>query len=389
MLNPSRGGDGKPWVSLAAIGAPVRVDGDRQAAERNLMKSTFAFAASLAILVQVFNTALHAQEFNRETALVLAVQKVMPSVVSIKTEKNNSWGKKDGIGTGVLVDERGFVVTNRHVITGAARIVVALQDKSEVNAQVVIEDANNDLAILKLPGDKTYTAIHFGPGTDLKLCETVIAIGHPYGYTNTVTTGIISSLGREITMPGGERLANLTQHSACINPGNSGGPLLNINGELIGINVALREGAQGIAFALNADSVQQVLARHLSASKLSQVCHGLLVKETVVKPTGVARQQVVIEKVASSSPAADGGLRSGDVILTLAGRAVINRFDVERAFWAYKPGDRIEATVLRAGHERNVAMTLSRGAESFASVGEDNETKPGHPVEVIQTASQR
>ena len=93
--------------------------------------------------------------------------------------------------------------------------------------------------------------------------ETVIAIGHPFGYTNTVSTGIISALGREITMPEGEVLGNLIQTNASINPGNSGGPLLNINGELIGINVALREGAQGIAFALNADTVQQVLSKHL------------------------------------------------------------------------------------------------------------------------------
>ena len=352
------------------------------------MKCICAPAVSLALLALAISPTLNAQEFNRETALVVAVQKVMPSVVSIKTEKNNSWGKKDGIGTGVLVDERGYVVTNRHVVNGASRIVVALQDKSEVTAKVVIEDPRNDLAILKLPSSKTYVAVRFGPGTDLKLCETVIAIGHPYGYTNTVTTGIISSLGREITMPGGERLTNLTQHSACINPGNSGGPLLNINGELIGINVALREGAQGIAFALNADSVQQVLSRHLSASKLFKVRHGLLVKETVVKPTGQARQRVVIEKVASNSPASEAGLKSGDVILKLAGWTVTNRFDVERAFWNYKPGEKIEATVLRAGHETLVAMTLIQGPEAFASLEDDTETRPANSSEVVQTASQ-
>jgi serine protease Do len=353
------------------------------------MKTFFAPVVSLALFGLAFDApAVKAQEFNRETALVLAVQKVMPSVVSIRTEKNNSWGKKDGIGTGVIVDERGYIVTNRHVVNEVSRIVVALQDKTEQVAEVVLEDSRNDLAILRLPERKKYPAVSFGPGTDLKLCETVIAIGHPYGYTNTVTTGIISALEREITMPAGERLTNLTQHSACINPGNSGGPLINVNGELIGINVALREGAQGIAFALNADSVQQVLSKHLSASKLSNIQHGLVVKETVVKPSGKDRQKVVVEKVSSDSPAAEAGLKKGDVIVKLAGRSVSNRFDLERAFWAYKPGDKVEAVVMRSGHETNLAMTLIRGSESVTQVTEEPQTNPG-TGEPIQTASQR
>jgi len=353
------------------------------------MKLFVAPVASLALVVLAATTpVVNAQEYNRETALVVAVQKVMPCVVSVKTEKNNSWGKKDGIGTGVLVDERGYVVTNRHVVAGASRVLLVLQDKTEVVAQVLVEDSRNDLAILKLPGRKTYPAISFGPGTDLKLCETVIAIGHPYGYTNTVTTGIISALDREITMPGGERLTNLTQHSACINPGNSGGPLVNINGELIGINVALREGAQGIAFALNSDSVQQVLSKHLSANRLSKVRHGLVVRETVVKPTGQSRQRVVVEKVASESPAAEAGLKSGDVIVKLAGRSVSNRFDVERAFWAYKAGDKVEATILRAGYEKSLALTLLRGSDAVATVSEDTGARPGSGDPIV-TASQR
>jgi serine protease Do len=351
------------------------------------MKSFIASIATLSLLV--LPSLSNAQDYKRETPISKAVKKVMPSVVSIKTEKNNSWGKKDGIGTGVVVDERGYVVTNRHVINGAVRILVVLQDKTEVSVQPVLEDAQNDLAILKLPAGKTYRATSFGPGSDVELGETVIAIGHPYGYTNTVTTGIISSLGREITMPGGERLTNLIQHSACINPGNSGGPLININGELIGINVALREGAQGIAFALNADSVQKVLSRHLSANKLSQVQHGLVVKENVVSPEGQGRQQVVIEKVASASPAGEAGLKSGDVIVKLAGRTVTNRFDVERAFWAYKAGDKVEATVIRAGHETSLALTLIRGTEAVAALGDDTENGSATTAEVVQTASQR
>src|SRR5262249_33044819 len=151
---------------------------------------------------------------------------------------------------------------------------------------------------------------------------------------NTVSTGIISALGREITMPGGETLTNLIQTDASINPGNSGGPLFNINGELIGINVALREGAQGIAFALPAEMVQQVLSRHLSAAKVARVAHGLGCHEWIPDEEGLVRQQVVVDQVTERSPAALAGLQRGDVILRVGDRPVANRFDVERAMWS-------------------------------------------------------
>jgi serine protease Do len=304
-------------------------------------------------------------EFNRENPLVLAVRKVKPSIISLKVERKSQWGKKEGIGTGVIIDERGYAITNRHVAGGASKIQVALPDKTEVNAQLVFEDPINDLAILKLPAGK-YQPLVLGPGSDLMEGETVIAIGHPYGLTNTVSTGIISALGREIDLGANTHLTNLIQHTACINPGNSGGPLVNINGELIGINVALREGAQAIGFALNSETVKRVLSRHLSAAKVSQVQHGLTCSETV-QPHGPNRQNVVVDKVAGNSPAAAAGLQSGDVILKLGDQAISNRFDVERAFWSYKAGDQVQATVLRAGQPTSVALTLPRSSGIIAA----------------------
>ncbi len=325
------------------------------------MKSLSPVAAVLSVLSLLSSLpAASAQETSRETPITRAIRKVKPSIISIKVERQGNWGKKEGIGTGVIFDERGYAVTNRHVIGGASRVLVSLVDKTEVKAQVMVEDVNNDLAILRLPAGKKYQPLSFGPGSDLMEGETVIAIGHPYGYTNTVSTGIISALGREILMPGDVRLSNLIQHSACINPGNSGGPLININGELIGINVALREGAQAIGFAINIDMVKRVLARHLSAQKMSKVHHGLTCHELVQGLHGANRQKVVVDEVASNSPAAEAGLKSGDVIVKVGDRAVSNRLDIERAFWSYKPGDRVEATVLRAGQATHVALTLNR-----------------------------
>jgi serine protease Do len=191
--------------------------------------------------------------------------------------------------------------------------------------------------------------------------ETVIAVGHPYGYTNTVSTGIVSALGREITMPSGETLTNLIQTDASINPGNSGGPLLNINGELVGINVAIREGARGIAFALPAEEVQRSLAKYLSAATLARVTHGLVCGERVPRD-GPVRQQVVVEQVAERSPASRAGFHKGDTILRIGDRPVSNRFDVERALWSLHPGDIVEARVLRDGQLVQTTMTLGRSA---------------------------
>lgn len=326
----------------------------------------------LAIALSVLSLFLHvptalAQEFNRENALVLAIRKVKPSIISIRVERAGNWGgKKEGIGTGIVIDERGYAVTNRHVIAGAQRIQVVLIDRTLVSAELVAEDSKNDLAILKLPGGKKYQPLSFGPGSDLMEGETVLAFGHPYGYDFSVSTGIISALGREITMSGDVHLTNLIQHSACINPGNSGGALVNINGELIGINVALREGAQAIGFAINTDTVKRVLSRHLSAARMSKVEHGLTCTE-VVQPRGPNRQKVVVEKVASNSPAAAAGLKSGDVILKLGNHAVSNGFDVERAFWSYQAGDILEAVVLRGGETTAVALTLPSGNSSIVA----------------------
>jgi serine protease Do len=309
-------------------------------------------------------------QYSRRTPIVEAVQKTRASIVAVKVEKRSSWGRKEVGGTGVVVDERGYVVTNRHVVAGGDRVVVHLADGAELAAKIVVEDAAHDLAVLRLATTRRLQALPFGPSGDLMVGETVIAIGHPFGYTNTVSTGIVSALGREVSMPTGEVLRDLIQTNASINPGNSGGPLLNINGELIGINVALREGAQGIAFALSSDSVQQVLSRHLSAARVAGVNHGLCCAETTRETEGLGRQHVFVQDVRGA--AADAGLQRGDEVVSVAERPVINRLDVERAVWDRKAGDRVTVTVLRDGKEVAVALTLGGAAgERHAAAPKD------------------
>lgn len=297
-------------------------------------------------------------QYSRRTPIVEAVEKTRSAIVTVSVEKANpDGGRKEIVGTGVVVDERGYVITNCHVVTGAESVRVLFNNDTRLTATIITEDPLHDLAILRVKSDKALTSLAFGPSSDLMVGETVIAVGHPFGYTNSVSTGIVSAVGREITMPAGDTLRGLIQTDASINPGNSGGPLLNINGELIGINVAFREGAQGIAFALSADSVEQVLSRHLSASKVAGIRHGVRCTEKV-EEAGKNRQKLVIAEVASETPAAFAGLKQGDTLIRVGARSVANRFDLERSLWDYKAGAKVEITVVREGRPKNLQLQI-------------------------------
>jgi serine protease Do len=210
----------------------------------------------------LFATPADAQDETRFTPMVKAIQKAEPSVVGIffvGADKVN--------GTGIIIDKRGIIVTNSHVVGKAQKVVVRLHDGPKVDGDVILVRKDCDLAFVRVNVRKDLPAVP--PKEDNKLLrgETVIAIGHPYGYEDTVSAGIVSALGRVIEVPDGGKLTNLIQTNADINPGNSGGPLLNINGELIGINVAVREGANGIAFSIHGDTVIRVINETWKKSK--------------------------------------------------------------------------------------------------------------------------
>jgi serine protease Do len=319
-------------------------------------------AALAASLVVVFVAAAHA-EYSRKTPITEAVQKTRASIVAIRADKrNSSGGKRETIGTGVIVDERGYIVTSHHVVNTAYNVTLQLFDGTSLQAQIFAEDPAHDLAILAVRSSRKLKALPLGPGGDLMVGETVIAVGHPLGYTNTVSTGIISSLGREIKMPNDQLLSDLIQTNASINPGNSGGPLLNVNGELIGIIAAMRDGAQGIAFALNSETVKDVLARHLSARKIAGLDHGLKVQERV-EEQGEHRQHVIVAAVDERGPAV-GRVRSGDTILSVGDHDISNRFDVERALWQVPAGSRVSVKVLRGGKQITLDLLLDSDTRS-------------------------
>jgi serine protease Do len=234
------------------------------------------FAAALLALTLVVShasadgiVAASTKQSLRKSPIVQAVNKTKNSIVTIRVARPG--GGKDLLGTGVIFHQDGLIVTNRHVVGSNAHVNVILADRTQLTGLVYKIEPRFDLAIVQIDAGRKLPALALATASDLDVGETVIAIGHPFGYENTVSTGIVSAKDRSITMPTGDTITGLIQTDASINPGNSGGPLLNIDGELIGINVALREGAQGIAFAINADMVSEVLSRHVRFQTVSDV----------------------------------------------------------------------------------------------------------------------
>jgi len=254
---------------------------------RVFARQNFLRLASVAVGLSValaLPLTLSADPPQRVSPIVRAIQRAEAAVVNIQGSKTvvsastnspNSKQEVNGMGTGVIIDPRGYIITNLHVVEDVSRIEVTLADGSTAIAKLLNYDPETDLALIKVPTNKDLPTIEFGTSSDLMRGETVIAIGNPFGYQNTVTQGIISALNRNIPVNGTQEYKNLIQTNADINPGNSGGPLLNLDGEVIGINVAVRVGAQGIGFAIPIDSALDVMADLVAASHPQPVAHGL------------------------------------------------------------------------------------------------------------------
>ncbi|MCA9158984.1 MAG: trypsin-like peptidase domain-containing protein, partial [Planctomycetales bacterium] len=201
----------------------------------------------------------------RRTNTVRAIQTAEPAVVNIEGNKPSNPAMADsqqvnGMGAGVIIDARGYILTNQHVVQDVGRIEITLHDGTRHIGRLIARDADTDLALVKINSKTPLPVIRCGTSSDLMRGERVIAIGNPFGYHNTVTEGIVSALHRDIPVNGTQNYPDLIQTDASINPGNSGGPLLNADGEMIGINAAVRIGAQGIGFAIPVDKATEIAA---------------------------------------------------------------------------------------------------------------------------------
>ena len=263
------------------------------------------------VVIALFGTFIMASPCRGQSAqmsITGAVEKARDSIVAITLhDAENGQGKITG--TGVIIDNRGFLITNRHVVQSFQKVHVFLADGSEHVGQVLVADPKQDLAIVYIKTGRSLQSVNIAPYESSRVGASVIAFGHPLGYSFSVSSGIISAKQRTITMPTGEKLNGLLQTDASINPGNSGGALLNLEGELVGINVAIRDGAQGIAFAINSDTVKAFLRQYIKSypeTKEKQVANSITIKREVTSghPEKTEKSQPVQnEKVAKRKAA--------------------------------------------------------------------------------------
>jgi S1-C subfamily serine protease len=341
------------------------------------MKMRTGFSAGLWLVVWPFAALAASSTDDVASAtvrdpVVMAVQKVLPAVVNIGTERiverrfndplDDFYRKFFGLprlhrmegvqnlGSGVIVDEDGWIVTNWHVVRPAGRITVGLDDGTKFDAQYVSGDEKNDLALLKIQPNKPLTAVEIGGETPTMLGETVIAIGNPFGFDHTVTRGVISAKNRSWPLDN-PQFTDVLQTDAAINPGNSGGPLINVRGQLVGINMAILSEAQGIGFAIPASRVANLLAAWFSPEKRSRLWLGLRF-EPEQKP-------VVIADVKPDSPAAKAGAQKGDKVITVDGQNVWNVLRLQRMLVHKKAGDTVRFGIERDGKEASLSVTLA------------------------------
>lgn len=303
---------------------------------------------------------------SRRTLLVNAIQRVAPSVVNIHTEKtardqSHSYGqvtarKVNGMGSGIIIDERGYIVTNQHVVQDTDSLRVTLSNHATYRAELISFDPKHDLAIIKINSPSPLPVAPIGTSTDMMLGETVVAIGNAFGYENTVTEGIVSAMGRDVEVNDKQGYKNLIQTDASINPGNSGGPLVNLDGEVVGINVAIRANAQRIGFAIPIDDARIRMAKLLDIQKLSYTWHGLVGRD--VKTTS-DKMQLLVQSLKPESPALLAGLMNGDIVTQVGTQEVHDQADWERALLGFNSGEKIDVKVVRNGAETPLIISLA------------------------------
>lgn len=329
------------------------------------------------------------------------VARVQPSVVNITTEHevkiqqqgDNPFGwffgqnpraprdpsgrgmKQSSLGTGILVDDAGHVVTNAHVIEGADSVRVKLADEREFKAKVVGRDPKLDIAVLELEGAKDLPGAALGSSGALRVGEYVIAIGNPFGLGHTVTMGIVSAKSRTI---GAGPYDDFIQTDASINPGNSGGPLFNLKGEVIGINTAINPNGKGIGFAIPIDDVKDVLPQLLATGHVARGRLGVLIQPvdaSLATALGLDKPRgALVAQAERNGPGSAAGIENGDVITQIDGVDVPSSQDLPRMVARHAPGTKVNVKVLRKGETKTFVVTLAALADDDAKKGAPNES---------------
>ena len=315
----------------------------------------------------------------RRSEVVEVVEKVSPAVVNIAAEqmvrrRSSMWDdfffgldprprreKAQSLGSGAIIDPKGIILTNDHVISGASRIIATTKSGTELECEVVGSDADNDLAVLRVknPGNAPLPTLKLGTSSDILIGETIVAIGNPFGFSNTVTAGVVSALGRSVRGNDNQRVyTDFIQIDAPINPGNSGGPVVNIQGEMIGIATAIIGGAQGIGFAIPVDRARRIVADLRQFGQVRAVWIGAHGRTVTSNGDGSGRPRGFrVRSVEPGSPAERAGIKSGDTVVSVDGTPVDSQEAFETALSTRGPGKPMKIALRTGGGERTITVS--------------------------------
>jgi len=296
------------------------------------------------------------------SAVVSVVEAVSPSVVHVQVRGARRGAMAQGSGSGTILSPDGIVLTNNHVVEGAATIELALTDSRRFAARVLGRDPDTDIAVLRADTSDRLPAARLGNSKKLKAGQIAIAIGNPLGFESTVTAGIISAVGRSLRAQNGRLIGDVIQTDAALNPGNSGGPLVNSRAEVIGVNTAVILGAQGICFSVAANTAQHVLTQVLQHGRVRRARLGIAGDQVALPQrlkarTGLTQESAVrVVEVQPGSPAQSGGLEPGDVIVALDKDVVTGIDDIARILDGSRIDKRVAVRILREGRLETIEI---------------------------------
>ena len=344
---------------IAPIGAALAVGGGAGAA---IYATTSGPGGTSTVVTSVpAQPAVQTTVASTSTSLTQLYKNAAPGVVDITVQQGDTSGFGPGGGTsqaegsGFVVDTKGDIVTNAHVVDGATSIKVRFQNGKTATATLVGEDNSTDIAVIKV--DVASSLLHplsFGSSKTVQVGDTVAAIGSPFGLPETMTSGIVSALGRTITAPNNFSISGAIQTDAAINHGNSGGPLLTLDGLVIGVNAQIDSdsgGNDGVGFAIPADAAKSVADTLIAGGKVQHAYLGIRVSDA-------ATSGAQITSVVSGSPADKAGFKAGDVITSIDGNTITGADDLTSQVGAHKPSDTITVTVTRNGSSKDIKVTL-------------------------------
>jgi len=304
---------------------------------------------------------------SEEQAIENAVKIVSPAVVQINITSVSqnpfgfSSGTQEGLGSGFIITSDGYILTNNHVVEGATKITVMLKDGREFSGQVVGTDTTSDVAVVKIKGTNLPT-VQLGDSSTLTVGQKVIAIGNPYGLSQTVTTGIISALERNVQASATENLVGVVQTDAAINPGNSGGPLVDLSGRVVGMNTMIYQNAQGLGFSVSINTAKKVYDAILKDGKITWPALGIqgaTLTTSIAQQYNVkASQGVYIVQITSGSGAEAAGLKAGDVITTIDDKSMTTIDGILSYIRSKNVGDTVQVVADRGGTTKTFSVVL-------------------------------